>query len=135
LSHVLGRHLVLGLGLLEEHTVEGVLEPLHGLLLGNLLVVANAARLLPPGRNASARTTKDDVEVHAVDADVGIVLDAEIDVLINAEAEAASLREAALLKKRKKYQNYIKHDTYSSIRQVHKKSGSAAITEGDGKIL
>lgn len=36
------------------------------------------------------------VEVHAVNTNRGVVLDTEIDVLANAEAEVASLREVAL---------------------------------------
>lgn len=36
------------------------------------------------------------VEVHAVDTDTGVVLDAEIDVLGNTEAEVAGLGEVAL---------------------------------------
>ena len=89
--------LVLSLRLLEENTVEGVLEPLHRLSLGDLLVVTNAAGLLSSGGNTSAGAAEDDVEVHAVDTNVRVVLDAEIDVLVNTEAEAAGLREAALL--------------------------------------
>ena len=93
--------LVLSLGLLEEDAVEGVLEPLHGLLLGDLLVVANAAGTPATSGDAGTGATEDDVEVHAVDADVGVVLDAEIDVLVNTEAEAARVGEAALLREKK----------------------------------
>ena len=38
-----------------------------------------------------------DVEVHAVDADVGVVLDAEIDMLLDAEPEVASIAEVGPL--------------------------------------
>lgn len=43
-----------------------------------------------------ARAGHAGVEVHSVDTDSGVVLDAQIDVLADAEAEVARLREVAL---------------------------------------
>ena len=40
-----------------------------------------------------ARPAQDDVEVHTVDTDGGIVLDAQVDVFLDAEAEVAVVRE------------------------------------------
>merc|ERR1712045_188179 len=40
-----------------------------------------------------ASTAEDNVEVHAVDTNAGIVLDAQVDVLLDAEAEVAVVRE------------------------------------------
>merc|ERR1719473_1924570 len=49
-----------------------------------------------PLRHALPRPREVDVEVHAVDARRRVVLDAEVDVLGDAEAEAAGLREVLL---------------------------------------
>lgn len=40
-------------------------------------------------------SAKDDVEVHAIDADVGIVFDSQINVFLDAEAEVAGVRKVA----------------------------------------
>lgn len=58
--------------------------------------VADAALHPVAGRNAVAGAGHAAVEVHAVDADRGVVLDAKIDVLADAEAEVARLAEVAL---------------------------------------
>merc|ERR1719473_712129 len=51
-----------------------------------------------PLRHALSRPREVDVEVHAVDARRRVVLDAEVNVLGDAEAEAAGLREVLLTK-------------------------------------
>jgi len=58
---------------------------------------ADAAGGVLAARHAEARAPEDDVEVHAEDAGGGVVLDTEIDVLGDAEAEVAELGEVALL--------------------------------------
>lgn len=44
-------------------------------------------------RNANAGSAQHHVEVHAVDADGWVVLDAQVDVLLDAEPEVAGVRE------------------------------------------
>jgi len=58
--------------------------------------VADAILLLAPVTHVEAWTTEDHVEIHAVDADRRVVLDAEIDVFLNAEAEVSRRREVVL---------------------------------------
>merc|ERR1719336_489159 len=73
----------------QDDTVVLLLEPLHGLLLLDLVVDANLAALVLLVRHTEAWPSHHDVEVHAVDADARVVLDAQVDVLLNAKAEVA----------------------------------------------
>jgi hypothetical protein len=43
---------------------------------------------LAPG-NTESLAAENDIEIHTVDARVGVILDTEIDVLLNAEAEVS----------------------------------------------
>jgi hypothetical protein len=100
---------------LPHDTLEPVLEPLDGLGLVDLVAVADLALRTSalgdtltragPANNVSLysqplaaidRHSHAAVEVHAVDTNRRVVLDAEIDVLRDTEAEVASLREVAL---------------------------------------
>lgn len=60
------------------------------------MVDANTARGALALVDAHAGTLKDDVEVHTVDTDLGVVLDAEVDVLLDTEAKVAAGAEVAL---------------------------------------
>merc|ERR1719152_622051 len=66
------------------------LEPLHGLLtldlVGKSYLCAAELALVDP----VAATSKTDVEVHAINARGGVVLDTQVDVLSNTKAEVAS---------------------------------------------
>merc|ERR1719290_7389 len=80
----------------EDDAVVLLLEPLLGVGLGQPVGEANVASLLPPVQNVHAGSTQDNVEVHAVDADAGIVLDAQIDVLLDAKAKVAVVGKVLL---------------------------------------
>ena len=69
--------------------VEGLQIPLKSILLGDLVLGANVrpARLAPG--NTKSLAAENDIEIHTVDARVGVILDTEIDVLLNAEAEVS----------------------------------------------
>ena len=82
----------LGLGV-EDDTVVLGLEPLHRLLLDQAVREPNSSDLLTPMSDIHASPAQDDVEVHAVDANRWIVLDAQVDVLLDAESEVAVVRE------------------------------------------
>merc|ERR1712170_228009 len=47
----------------------------------------------PPLRDIVSGSVEDDVEVHAVDTDAGVVLDSQIDVLLDTEAKVTGLTE------------------------------------------
>merc|ERR1719230_623570 len=72
------------------------LEPLHAILLLQPVLEADLALPELPVLDAAPRPREVHVEVHAVDARAGVVLDAEVDVLSDAEAEAAVLGEVLL---------------------------------------
>lgn len=57
---------------------------------------ANSALAATTAGDTLTRTGHAAVEVHTVDTNGGIVLDAEIDVLVDTEAEVTSLAEIAL---------------------------------------
>ena len=79
--------------LVEDDTVVLLLEPLHGVVLDELVLDADAAGLPAAVAHVHALAAEHDVEVHAVDTDGGVVLDAEIDVFGDSEAEVAVLGE------------------------------------------
>ena len=64
-------------------------EPLLGLLLGNLLELANLSTGVLSLGDSATRSLEDDVEVHTENTGGGIVLDTEIDMLIDTETEVA----------------------------------------------
>lgn len=47
--------------------------------------------------NAEARATEDDVDIHTVDTNVGVVLEVEIDVFLDTETEVTSVGEVGAL--------------------------------------
>ena len=83
--------------LVEDDAVVLGLEPLHGVLLAQPVLRADPAGLAAPVADIEAGSTHHDVEVHAVDADAGVVLDAQVDVLLDAEPEVAVIGEVAPL--------------------------------------
>lgn len=62
-----------------------------------MVAVANASALALAVCDALTAATEDHVEVHTVNASGGVVLDTEIDVLADTEAEGASVREVVAL--------------------------------------
>ena len=83
-------------GYLSDNAVEALLEPLDGLVALDAVAVADAALHPAALGDTVAGACHADVEVHTVDTDRGVVLDAEIDVLADTEAEVAGLTEVAL---------------------------------------
>jgi len=81
---------------LPDNAVEARLEPLDGLVALDLVAGTDGALAAAAAGDALTRAGHAAVEVHAVDTDRGVVLDAEIDVLSDTEAEVASLGEVAL---------------------------------------
>ena len=73
----------------EDGAAELLNEPLLGLLLGDSLELAEGGGSCSSSSDSLSSTGEDDVEVHAVNTSGGVVLDSEIDVLIDTEAEVA----------------------------------------------
>ena len=57
----------------EDDTVKLGLEPLHGVLLGEPVGKSNSPSFATSVTNIHARSSKDNVEVHAVDTNAGVV--------------------------------------------------------------
>ena len=84
------------LGLVENDTIVLLLEPLHGLLASHLVRVTKSASLGLSLRHATTGASQLHVEIHTEDTGVGVVLDAEINVLLNTETEVARVGEVLL---------------------------------------
>ena len=69
--------------------VEGLPDPLHGVLLGNTVGWSETATLGLLLRHVESRTLEDDVEVHTVDTGGRVVLETKIDMLVDTESEVS----------------------------------------------
>ena len=83
---------------LSDNAIEALLEPLDGLVAADAVAGTDSALAAAAAGDALTRAGHAAVEVHAVDTDRRIVLDAQIDVLGDTETEVASLAEVALAK-------------------------------------
>lgn len=81
---------------LSDNSIEALLEPLDGVVTGDAVGGTDAALRAAATDNTLTRAGHAAVEVHAVDTDTRVVLDAEIDVLRDTEAEVSGLAEVAL---------------------------------------
>ena len=84
------------LGLVENDTIVLLLEPLHGLLASHLVRVTKSASLGLSLRHATTGASQLHVEIHTEDTGVGVVLDAQINVLLNTKTEVARVGEVLL---------------------------------------
>ncbi len=69
------------------------LEPLHGVLLAQAVGATDPGSPTPAARDVEPGATEDDVEVQTVDTDRRVVLDTQVDVFLDAEAEVARVAE------------------------------------------
>ena len=82
-------HQILGGSSVKDGTTALLDEPHLGLFLGDSLELAEAVGLCASASNTLTGTAEDNVEVHAENTSVGVVLDAEIDVFVDTETEVA----------------------------------------------
>ncbi len=80
------------LGVQDDTVVLG-LEPLHCLILDQTVREPDGADLSSPVSHVHTGPAQNDVEVHAVDTDGGVVLDTQVDVLLDAESEVSVVRK------------------------------------------
>ena len=81
----------------DDDALVFLLEPVDGVRLRDELAVADLRAAAFAAGDAATGAGQHDVEVHAVDADLRVVLDAQVDVLVDAEPEVAVLGEVACL--------------------------------------
>ncbi len=74
---------------LGEILVPCLLEPGDGLILGDALALANLALAQFALGDAVPSALHHNVKIHAVNSRVGVILDAEIDVLADSESPVA----------------------------------------------
>jgi hypothetical protein len=82
---------ILSLLLVHDDTIILGLEPLHGVLLHKSVWEANATRLLFSVPDVQTGTTEDNIKVHTIDTDTGIIFDSQVDVLLDTETEVTIL--------------------------------------------
>ena len=77
----------------QESVIDGsvvfALEPFHGFLFRDFVFAANACLAASSKTDSSSGSLEDDVEIHAENTSVRVVLHSQVDVLLDAEAEAA----------------------------------------------
>ena len=81
---------------LSDDSIEPLLEPLDSLVARDAVAGTDSALASTAAGDTLTRSGHAGVEVHAVDTDGGVILDPEIDVFADAEAEVARLAEVAL---------------------------------------
>lgn len=72
------------------------LEPLHGVKSSDLVGVSDNGLAAAAAGDTETGAGHDDVEVHSVNSDTGVVLDSQVDVLGDTESEVTGLGEVAL---------------------------------------
>ncbi len=82
---------------LADNGIEALLEPPDGVVALDAVAGTDAALAASAAGDALTGAGHAAVEVHAVDTDRGVVLDAEINVLADAEAKVTRLAKVALL--------------------------------------
>ena len=88
---------LLDLALGSDNTFKSIDEPLDGLTLLDTLLNSNNADSSLTSANSDTSAFQDDEDIHTVDTNAGIVLDAEINVFFNTETEVAVVSEVLLL--------------------------------------
>jgi hypothetical protein len=73
----------------EDDTIVFLLEPLHGVLLGQSVLETNLATLAATVGDIESRTSEHDVEVKTIDTNAGIVLDSQVNVFLDTESKVS----------------------------------------------
>lgn len=83
--------------LLEDDTVEALLEPGGSLVLTNAVRRTDAGNTVLATGHTNTRAGHADVKVHTKDTDTGVVLDTHVNVLRDTETKVARFGKVALL--------------------------------------
>ena len=75
--------------LLHHYSFVFGLEPANSIIFCHLVLVTNSTRLDLASSNSVSRTNEDNEEVHTEDTGAGVILDAEVNVFVDTEAEVA----------------------------------------------
>jgi len=77
----------------EDDSIVLGLEPLHGVLLVEAVGRSDTSSLAAPVPNILTGAAQHHVEIHTVDANAGVVLDSQVNVLLNSKAKISVGRE------------------------------------------
>lgn len=78
---------------LSDNALESSLEPLDGVVTADLVGTTDGGLRSPSPGHSGTGSAHAGVEIHAVDTNRRVVLDAQVDVFGDAEAEVAGLAE------------------------------------------
>lgn len=73
-----------------------LLEPFHGFLLRDSVLIADSALSSLPVRHTVARPGQHHIEIHAIDPNTWVILDSQVNMLLNSEAKVTLIREVLL---------------------------------------
>ena len=74
---------------LKDNSVEGGLEPVLCLVLGDLLEETDSGPFSFSLGDSGSGSLEDNVEIHTENTSVGVVFQSEVDMLLDSESEAA----------------------------------------------
>ena len=77
------------LSFVENDTIVFGLEPFHVVVLDESVLASKTSRLALLVSNVHARSAENNVEIHTVDTDGGVVLDTQIDVFLDSETKVS----------------------------------------------
>merc|ERR1719458_1083140 len=83
----------LGFLAIQNNSIIFSLKPFHGILLHKTMRKSNSSCFTAPVTNIHTSTTKYNIEVHSIDTNRWIVLDAQVDVLLDSESKVSISRE------------------------------------------
>ena len=91
----------MSLNILQRSIIDGsivlLFEPFHSLLFADSMLSSDSAFASSAEANSASWSLEHDVEVHTENTSEGVILNTQINVLLNTESEASSIREISLL--------------------------------------
>jgi len=83
---------------IEDKSIILLFEELSGFFFGDALSDADSVGASSSLRNSLSGFSEDDIEIHSKNTSVGIVLDTEVNMFLNTEAEIAGVGEVTFSK-------------------------------------
>ena len=77
----------------KDNSLEFGLEPLHGILLGHLVLHSNSGLTRTALGHTISWTIENDIEIHSINTSGWIILNTEINVLVDTESKVSRARE------------------------------------------
>ena len=84
-------------GSVVDGSIVFLLEPFHSVIFSDFVLGSDSALASSAETDSASGSLEHHVEVHAEDTGEGVVLDSQVDVLLNAEAETPTVGEVHFL--------------------------------------